>query len=132
MKIARLSVVIIGILIPILFGHGIGDPGHELAVFLFFGAFNAVTWGSVLMCSLAYRHPASVWFPSLAGFIPLGIAHALLNLNSDAQAAIALVFIPIYAVPLVIIGGVAGWIYDRRLTRRAAASQPISTLPKGE
>lgn len=130
MKTARLLVVIVGILLPVLFGHSIGDAGRELAGFLFLQGFNALTWGAILLCSLPYRHAASVWFPALSGFAPLGFCHASLNLSSDAQAPIALVFIPIYAVPVVVAGGVAGWFYDRRLTRLASKTPPpIPTLP---
>ena len=56
----------------------------------------------------------------LAGLVALAGAHAALDLRADAQSAIALVFIPIYALLPIAIGGVVGWWVDRRLRARGA------------
>jgi hypothetical protein len=60
-------------------------------------------------------------FPSLFGFGFLAWAHYSLDLAADAQAAIALVFIPIYALLPIGIGGAIGYVVDRRLRSRNAA-----------
>lgn len=56
--------------------------------------------------SFLYKRPSSVWVPALLGFGFLAFAHYSLDLASDAQAAIALAFIPIYALIPIAIGAV--------------------------
>lgn len=81
MKAARIGVVVIGILLPYLsripgvMTHGwpwltsyFGDPGHQIQAILFFGAFNAIAWGSILLASLTYRSPYAICFPAVLGF----------------------------------------------------------------
>lgn len=131
MKAARISVVVIGILLPylaripgaILYGPEwltsyFGDPGHRLFATLFFGAFNAIAWGSVLLTTMTYRSPHATWFPAMFGFGFLALVHGIYDLTSDAQAAIGLIFIPIYSLPFVLVGWLLGlgldWFWQRR------------------
>lgn len=69
------------------------------------GAILLITWFNLIAVLAAL---ASYWLlsriypllrliPAIAGYAFLAIAHYYLNLASDAQASIALVFIPIYA-----------------------------------
>jgi hypothetical protein len=78
--------------------------GGGIGGFLFFGGFNAMVWGTLIGLSYLVRKPSPLIVPSVAGFGFLAYAHAHLDLASDAQAAVALVFIPIYALPFVLFG----------------------------
>ena len=121
---ARWLVVLVGIALPYLarLPGGVDwlrqytDAGLDGALLL--GGFNAIAWGAVLGISFAYRHAASVLAPAVAGFGALAWAHATLDLASDAQAPIALVFLPVYALLPIAIGGVVGYAIDRRLRAR--------------
>jgi len=44
-----------------------------------------------------------------------------LDLRADAQASLALVFLPIYALLSIAVGGVLGYLLDRFLRRVPAA-----------
>ncbi len=121
---ARLAIVLIGILLPyaarlpggIAWLKQYTDAG--LSGFLFLSAFNAIAWGAILALSFLYRRALSMAVPAVLGFGFLAWAHATLDLASDAQAPIGLVFIPIYALLPILVGGVAGYVLDRRLRRR--------------
>jgi hypothetical protein len=123
---ARFIVVLVGVLLPYAarLPRGIGwlwqytdtTPGG----WLFLTAFNAIAWGAILAISFVYRRPASLIAPCLLGFGFLAWAHAALDLRADAQAAIALVFIPIYALVPIAIGGAIGYVLDRRLPMKNA------------
>ena len=119
MRNARLIVMLAGILLPYAarLPHGIGwlqqYTDMSIGAWLFLGAFNAVAWGAIVAVSLLYKRPSSVWAPALLGFGFLAFAHYSLDLASDAQAAIALVFIPIYALVPIAIGAVIGYFMDR-------------------
>lgn len=124
---ARLAIVLIGILLPYAARLPAGiawlkqytDAG--LNGFLFLSAFNAIAWGAILAISFLYRRSLSMAVPAVLGFGFLAWAHYTLDLNADAQAPVALVFIPIYALLPIAVGGVAGYVLDRRLRRRSAA-----------
>lgn len=121
---ARILVVLVGLVLPYAarLPRGLDwlrqytDVGP--AGWLFFGAFNAVAWLAILGATFLYRRPVSVLAPAVAGFGFLAWAHATLDLASDAQAAIALVFIPLYALVPIAVGAVVGLVLDRR--RRGA------------
>ena len=128
MKTARILVVVIGMLLPYLarlpgmlfkgpvwFTSYLGDDPGALVLL---GVCNALCWGSILAASLTYRHARAVWFPAIAGFGFLALFHATLDLSSSSTAAIALIFIPIFSLPLVVAGWLVGLWYDRRLSRR--------------
>ena len=124
----RVSIVLFGISLPYLArvpgsltrGPDWLDSYLEMGVggFVFFGSLNAFCWGAVLAFTLSYRHATTALFPAVLGFAFPACAHATLDLSSDAQAAIALIFIPIYSLPLVAAGGLIGlaveWVRRRR------------------
>jgi len=113
MRRARLVVVTVGVLLPYLaripgtFVHGAswlssyfsGGMGGVLLV----GAFNALSWGCLVLLSFLVRRPIALVAPALAGFGFLAFAHSGLDLGADAQSAVALAFIPVYAVPIIVV-----------------------------
>lgn len=119
MRKARVIVMLVGILLPYAarVPHGIGwltqytDNGIGAALFL--SAFNAIAWGAIILVSLLYKRASSVWAPALLGFGFLAFAHYSLDLAADAQAALGLVFIPIYALVPIAIGAIIGYFMDR-------------------
>jgi hypothetical protein len=121
---SRIAIVVIGILLPYLArlpGAVSRGPdwlwsylGNGLVAALFFGLFNAIAWGAVLKASYSYRNPHSVWFAAVPAFVFLAANHAKLDLSSDAQAALGLLFIPIYSLPLIFFGWLAGKWFDQR------------------
>jgi len=123
MRNARFILVLVGVLLPYAarLPHGIEwlqqYTDESLGGWLFFAAFNAIAWGAILAISFMYRRPASLVAPCLLGFGFLTWAHTALDLRADAQAAIALIFIPIYALVPIAVGGAIGYIVDRRLRR---------------
>ncbi|MFM1988515.1 MAG: hypothetical protein RJA99_1472 [Pseudomonadota bacterium] len=124
MRWARILVLLCGVALPYLARLPGGsswlkqytDIGIE--GWFFFGAFNAIAWGAMLIVSAAYRHPVSLLAPAVPGFGFLAWAHGTLDLASDAQASIALVFIPVLALVPISVGGLLGYAIDRRLARR--------------
>ena len=127
MRKARIVVVVIGVLLPFV-ARLPGGPdwmGQYLlggvGLLLFVSGFNAIAWGAILACSLAYRRPASLVLPALFGFAFLAWGHYEVDLRADAQASLALVFLPIYALLPIAIGGALGYLLDRHLRRAAAA-----------
>ncbi len=123
MHSARFAVVAVGIVLPYAARLPRGVEWLQqytntgLAGWLLFEAFNAIAWGTIFAISFTYRRPASLIAPCLIGFGFLAWAHSTLDLSVDAQAAIALIFIPIYALLPIAIGGAIGYIVDRRLRR---------------
>ena len=127
MRTARVLVAVLGCLVPYL---ARGLRGTEaLASYLdggvggvlFLSAFNAIAWGGILAVSFLYRYPAALGFPALAGFGFLGWEHYALNLAADAQAGVAIVFIPLYALPFIAAGGAVGYLFDWRWRRSEEA-----------
>jgi hypothetical protein len=130
MRKARIVIAVVGILLPYVARipgaliHGAtwltSYFGSEWWAIFFFGAFDALTWGSIIAATRSYQHVRSCWFPAVFGFaLPL-VAHTVVDLSADAQAAIALVIIPVYSLVGVVIGWLLGLWYDRRVTRLAA------------
>lgn len=122
MKKGRITIVILGILLPYLARipgsilHGkywlVQYISGGLAGFLILGGFNAICWGNILAFTFAYRRAYSIWFPVIVGFAYPIYGHYSLDIASDGQAAIALIVIPIRSVPLVILGGLIGLVFD--------------------
>ena len=119
MPTIRIAIVIFGILLPYLarlpggsrWLHQYTDGG--ISGFLFFGLFNAIAWGAILAFTFLYKNKPPIIAPVLFGFVPLAWVHAEYDLSSDAQAAIGLVFIPIYALVPIAVGGLIGYLVDR-------------------
>ncbi|PPT95601.1 hypothetical protein [Xanthomonas arboricola] len=126
MRSARFVIVLVGVLLP--YAARLPRGAQWLAQYtdtaiggwLFFGAFNAIAWGALLGISFLYRRPISLLVPCAFGFGALAWAHATLDLRADAQSALALIFIPIYALLPIAVGGALGYLLDRRLRRTAA------------
>lgn len=121
---ARLMVILLGMALPYL-ARLPGDldwlgqyTDTSVGGWIFLGAFNAIAWGSILGISLLYRCPQSLLLPSVLGFGYLAWAHYSLDLAADAQAALGIIFIPIYALLPILVGGAAGYALDRRLRQR--------------
>ena len=123
----RVAIVVVGVLLPYaarLPGVLTRGPewlwsyfGEGLGAVLFFGAFNAICWGAILAASYTYSNPHAVWFPAILGFVFPAFMHVSLDLSSDAQAAIALLLIPMLSLPLVFVGWIVGKWFDRRALR---------------
>ena len=118
---ARLAVALIGILLPYLARVPGGmdwltqytDTG--LAGALLLSAFNAIAWGSLLAISLLYRQPLSLLIAVIPAFAFLAWAHHSLDLSADGQSALGIVMFPIYALLPILIGGISGYLLDKRL-----------------
>lgn len=127
MRKARLLVMLVGILLPYAarLPRGIGwlqqYTDNGIGAGLFLGAFNTIAWGAIIAVSFLYKRPSSLWAPVLLGFGFLAFAHYSLDLAADAQAAIALVFIPIYALVPIAIGAIVGYFMDRSARLASAA-----------
>lgn len=123
MQKARFIIIILGILLPYLARLPGGIEWLQqytdisIGGWLFFGAFNAIAWGSILAISFKYKRPLSLIAPCLLGFGFLAWAHYTVDLAADAQAAIALIFIPIFALLPIAIGGIVGYWIDQKLER---------------
>ena len=123
MTAARLLVVLFGVSLPYLVRLPFGldwlaqYTDIDIAGWLFFGAFNALAWGAIVAISYRYKRPEALIVPCLLGFGFLAWAHAILDLRADAQAAIALIFIPVFALAPIAVGGLIGYFVDRRLGR---------------
>ena len=127
MRKARILVVLLGLLLPYATRLPRGAEWlHQytdlsFGGWLFLGAFNAIAWGAILVVSFLYRRPVSLFVPSLLGFGFLAWAHYTLDLAADAQAAIALIFIPIVALAPILVGAAIGYFLDRRSRPQSAA-----------
>lgn len=123
MTTSRIAIAIFGILFPYLARVPGGTAWVEqytdkgASAFLLLGAFNAIAWGSMIALSFLFHRPVSLLFPCCAGFAFLGWAHFNLDLAADAQAAVALVFIPVFALLPIAVGGAFGYGLDRYLER---------------
>ena len=58
-----------------------------------------------------------MFFPCGLGFVFLAWAHYTLDLAADAQASIALIFIPIYSLVPTGVGALIGLVIDRSVRR---------------
>lgn len=118
---ARLALVLIGILLPYLARLPGGldwlaqYTSTGLAGTLFLGVLNAIAWGSLLAVSFLFRKPVSLFVAALPGFLFLAWAHYSLDLAEDAQSALGIVMFPVYALLPVLIGGISGYLLDKRL-----------------
>ena len=123
MNLARLAVAVVGILLPYIAripgGAAWVEQYTDVGVvgFLFFGAFNAIPWGSIVGFSFLFRRPGPLLIPCVLGFGFLGWAHYNVDLASDAQASLLLLVVPILAMVPIVVGGVLGYVLDRRLRR---------------
>jgi len=74
MRNARIVVIVMGVLLPFAarLPGGLDWMGQYLqgsvGLLLLVSGFNAIAWGAILACSLAYKRPASLVLPALFGF----------------------------------------------------------------
>ena len=129
MKLVRCLLVVVGFALPYLARLPRGAAWLQqythlsgLSGFLFLSAFNAIPVIAMLALTFVYRKRSSALFPAAAGFAFLGWHHAQLDLSADAQAAIALIFIPIYALAPIALGAGLGFLFDRFCTRHETGS----------
>jgi hypothetical protein len=132
MTVIRCLIVALGVLLPylcgvlraVIYGTEVAGPVLDVDVesAIFFGAFNAISWGSIFLTTFTYESTMPVILPAGLGFVFDAYAYTTLDLASDAQAGIALVFIPIYSVPLIAVGWLAGICCDRYLRVRSRNS----------
>lgn len=77
-------------------------------------AFNLIPIAAAVVSALLFRR---YWLlPVGAGYGFLFVCYSLLDLASDAQAAVSLLFIPIYSLPFFFVGGIVAaglWLKDR-------------------
>jgi hypothetical protein len=109
----RIALLATGVLTPYLarvpgmFEHGsswlTSYVSSGIGGFAAIQSFNSLVWGSLYAASLFVRKPSPLVLPSIAGLGFVGVAHSGVDLTHGARAAVALAFIPIYALP--IIGG---------------------------
>lgn len=123
MNAVRFLIAIVGVLLPyvVRIPHGWAwveqYTGAGLGGAVFIEALNAIAWGALIALSFVIRRPALLLIPCALGFGYLAWAHATLDLAADAQAAIALVFIPFYALVPIAVGGVTALLLDRAVIR---------------
>lgn len=89
------------------------DFPMSLGAVIFFGAFNALPL--LILYSIGVRTKYSVmafWFAVAFAYGFMFIMHANLDLGADAQAALGLVFIPIYAIPVILVGWMIGCVVE--------------------
>ena len=79
--------------------------GSGLSAFLFLEAFNLIALGGALVAAFVVRQRGLWMLPVVAGYAYVAYGHGTLDLKSDAQAAIGLIFIPIYSLPYFAGGG---------------------------
>ena len=87
------------------------DKGHFISGTLLFGAFAMIPAITVFFTALISKSP--LFFPvvisTLTTIIVLAYWHHNNDLTADAQAAISLIIIPIYATCFAIVGGAVGF-----------------------
>ena len=93
-------------------------PDHLIGSQMFFGVFNAIAWGTVLLASFLYKHALSVFVPAVCGFSVLALGRFSVDLASSSTASIALIFIPIFAAEAALIGGFGALFVDGLLERK--------------
>ncbi len=74
-----------------------------LGGFALIQSFNIVAWGTLFGLSFLARSPRAILLPTVAGLGFVGVAHAGVDLAADPQNPIALLFIPLYALPIILV-----------------------------
>ena len=110
------------------------DEGHVIGGAMFFGAFALIPAVVVFCAALVSKQTfyLPVLVSTLVALSMLAYWHHDNDLSADAQAALTLVFIPIYAAGLALIGGLTGLglqalIRTQQIkTEQAAPGQPAT------
>jgi hypothetical protein len=138
MSLARVRIVLIGVLLPYaarLPGVLIHGPDWFMSYvrvglggIAFMQSFNAISWGSLVLLSYLLRRPQALVAPSLLGLGFVAFAHSGVDLGRDAQSAVAMVFIPIYSLPIVGVTFVLSFLACERGARREPRNPFDDTL----
>ena len=127
----------VGLLVPLI-ARLPGVPAYGWAWFtayaadlvptLFVSGFNLVPAAVLFLLGKASRRaPLAFWF-ALAGLLAFLLwAHGTVNLRASSTAAIALMFIPIYAVGAVLAGWALGWLMHA-IVRDGRRQRSLATL----
>lgn len=123
MNRARAIIATIGILLPfcvrLLRGSGplrrFIDDG--ISSLLFVVAVNIPFWFGLLALTSLYRRPGSLLLPCVLVFGFLGWVHWELSRDANRELAAGLIFLPVLAVPLLLVGGLLGYAVDLKARR---------------
>jgi hypothetical protein len=102
------------------------DKGYLLIAILFFGGCALVPALVVLVAFLCSRGPR-YWpglFASLVAWAMLIYWHHDNDLAADAQSALTLIFIPLYAAAIAAVAALLGWIVQFVAEKNRASSSP--------
>lgn len=102
------------------------DKGYVLIAILFFGGCALVPAIVVLVAFLVSRGPR-YWpglFASLAAWGLLVYFHHDNDLAADAQSALTLIFIPLFAAAIAAVAALLGWILQFVAGRSRSSSLP--------
>jgi hypothetical protein len=116
---SKILVACIGIVLPYLSRMPMGldwfmsyvDTG--ISGYLLIGITNAISWGLIIALSQNYKKSTTIIYPALLGFSYVAWGHLTLDLSADAQAAVGILFIPIYSIPFILTGWVIGLIIEK-------------------
>lgn len=120
----RWATVILGVLMPYLARlPGIPEHGMDwltsyfgtgVAAIVFFGLFNAVSWGAALLTSFTLQRVSTALLPPVAALGSSAWLHSTVDLAADAQAAIALIVIPFFTLPFTATAWIMAFLLERR------------------
>jgi len=123
MQKTRIYIFFIGIILPYMARLPGGVTWLQqytdtsISGFLLLQLFNSITWGSILILSNFYKRSEVLLIPVMFGFGFSAISHYSIDLAADAQASLALIFIPIFSIVPVAIGGGIGLLIEWLLKR---------------
>jgi|ERR1044071_8953652 hypothetical protein len=118
----QVGVLLLGLLSPYL-ARIPGIPKHgirwlveyfpSLGGFIFFGLLDLLPFGFLLFLRKSKSDRIiPFWFGVVFAFVFVFVLHGLIDLASDAQAAVVLVFIPLYAIPVSLVGWIIGFLFQ--------------------
>lgn len=124
MNRARAFIATIGILLPfcvrLLCGSGplrqYIDNGGITGV-LFVTAVNIPFSFGLLALTSLYRRPSSLLLPCVLVFGVLGWVHWELSRDENRELAAGFIFLPVLAIPLLLVGGLLGDAVDLKAGR---------------
>ncbi|AMV22483.1 hypothetical protein [Planctomyces sp. SH-PL14] len=124
MNRARAFIATIGILLPfcvrLLCGGGplrqYIDNGGITGV-LFVTAVNIPFWFGLLALTSIYRKPISLLLPCVLVFGFLGLVHFVMSHDESRELAMGFIFLPLLALPLLLVGGLLGYAVDLKAGR---------------
>lgn len=112
MESARQSVVLIGLAVPHV-AYIFRGVGYSLGDFLFLTILGPIYWGSILAISRKYRYPLALVPSVVLGYGYVFWSLAVRDLGYDAQSALVYIWVPIYSLVPIGVGGAIGYVMDR-------------------